>query len=231
MMGGWLEFVAALAIFIVAHLLPVRPTVRRRLVGLISERRFTAGYSAISLGLLAWLIVAAGRAPYVELWPFEPWQLWVPNAVMPFVCLLLALSIGAPNPLSFGSARNEAFDPAQPGIVGFVRHPILWSLTLWSLAHLVPNGNLAHTILFGLFACMALLGMQIIDNRKKRQLGDAEWSRLAGSTSNWPLTAITTGRWRMATTLPWRRLAAALALYLALAFSHQAIIGVAPWPR
>ena len=46
--------------------------------------------SALSLGLLYWLIVAAGRAPYAELWPQEPWMRWLVNLAMPLAVLAAA---------------------------------------------------------------------------------------------------------------------------------------------
>ena len=38
---------------------------------------------------------------------------------------------------------------------------------------LVPNGDLAHVILFGTFAGFALLGQRLIDRRKRREMGKA----------------------------------------------------------
>ena len=72
------------------------------------------------------------------------------------VCLILALSIARPNPFSFGGAQNARFDPARPGIVRWVRHPILLSLALWAGLHLLPNGDLSHVILFGVLGALPL---------------------------------------------------------------------------
>ncbi len=227
-MHGWLEFIAALGLFFATHAVPVRPAVRRRLVAALGERGFTFGYSALSLGMLGWLIVAAGRAPYVEVWPFAPWQLWAPNLAMPLVILLLALAVGAPNPLSFGGADNARFDPERPGVIGLSRHPPLLALALWAGGHLAPNGDLAHLVLFGLFLGFAVAGMAMIDRRKRRQLGEAEWRRLAART-RWmgmpdPLC-------RMA---DWRgvamRLAGGALVYAAIFWLHPHLIGVSPSP-
>jgi uncharacterized membrane protein len=56
-------------------------------------------------------------------------------------------------------------------------------LALWSGAHVAPNGDVAHVVLFGLFAGFALAGMGMADRRKRRLMGDAEWTRLAARTS------------------------------------------------
>jgi uncharacterized membrane protein len=229
--GEWGEFTAVLGVFFASHMVPVHPPVRHRLESLVGERGFTISYSALSLIVLAWLILAAGRAPYLELWSPAPWQAWVPNIAMPLVCLLLAFAIGEPNPLSFGAARDERYDPAQPGIVGLARHPLLLALAVWAAAHVVPNGDLAHVILFGLFGGFALLGMRIIDRRKRRLLSEGTWQKLSANTSLWPFAALLGGRWRpRMTSFPVWRLAVAAGIYAVLLMLHWPVIGVSPWP-
>jgi uncharacterized membrane protein len=228
-MGGWAEFLAAFAIFLLSHALPARPAARRRLAAMLGERGYLLAYSLVSIGVLAWLVAAAGRAPYVELWPYAPWQAWVPNLLMPVACLLVAFGVAAPNPLSFGG-RAAGFDPARPGIAGVARHPLLLAISLWAGAHVVPNGNLAHLLLFGAFAGFAILGMRIIDRRKRRLMGDANWTALAAHSSAWPLSAWFTGRWRPASPPSPIRLGAGLLLWLLLLAAHPAAIGVSPLP-
>ena len=62
---AWTEFIAALGVFLLSHAVPVRAPVKPWLVGLVGQRGFTIAYSLLSLALLAWLITAAGRAPFV----------------------------------------------------------------------------------------------------------------------------------------------------------------------
>ena len=90
----------------------------------------------------------------------------------------------------------KTFEPDHPGIAGVTRHPVLWAAALWAIAHAVPNGDLAHILLFGLFGVFSLLGMLAIDARNRRVLGTAEWRRLSHSTSLVPLAALAGGRWR-----------------------------------
>ena len=89
-----------------------------------------------------------------------------------YVLIILVLAAGRPNPLSFGG-RRTGFDPARPGIAGFARHPLLWALFLWSGAHLLVNGDLTHVILFGAFAIFCLMGMGLLDRRRRREMGEA----------------------------------------------------------
>jgi uncharacterized membrane protein len=228
-LAGWGEFVAAFAVFLLSHALPARPAVRRRLAGAFGERFYLLAYSAVSLLVLAWLVSAAGRAPVVPLWPYAAWQAWIANIAMPLACLLSVAAIGAPNPLSFGG-RATGFDPERPGIAGVARHPLLVALTLWAGVHVLANGTLAHLLLFGSFAGFAIFGMRGIDRRRRRQLGEATWARLAAATSAWPLGALVAGRWRPSAPPDRGRLALGVLLWLALLALHPAVIGVSPLP-
>ncbi len=219
-MAGWGEFIAAYVVFLASHAIPVRPPVKPWLVARLGRAGYAVVYSALSLAVLVWLIVAAGRAPYVQIWPRTTWASDVTLLSMTLACAILALAAFRPNPLSFGGWRNGRFDPARPGIVGWVRHPVLAALALWSVGHLVPNGDLAHVILFGGFAGFALLGMRLIDRRRKRELGAVEWRRLAHG-----------GRgFSSADGLVLRALVA-LVLVVALNALHPVVIGVPGWVR
>ena len=228
---GWTEFIAAFLVFLFSHALPARPAVRAKLVGALGEGGFLAAYSIESLLVLTWLIVAAGRAPFVELWSFERWQMWAPNLALPLACQFAAFGIGTANPLSFGGDPRKRFDPDHPGIAGIVRHPLLGAIGLWAAAHAVPNGDLAHVVLFGFFALIALVGMAIIDRRKRRQLGAETWARLAVRTSFWPFAALITGRFRpeLRKISP-LRFGIGAAAWLTLLLLHPYVIGVSPLP-
>lgn len=219
----WVEFAAAFAVFFLTHSLPLRPALRAPLQAALGRRGFTLAYSALSLAALAWLIAAAGRAPHVPLWDWAPWQPHVPLVIMLPVCVIVALAIWRPNPLSFGGARNAAFDPARPGIVGLHRHPLLLALALWAGAHVVANGDLAHVLLFGTFAGFALLGMRLIDRRKQREMG-ARWQALRAAIDTaprWPLAPFGTTA---------ARLALGALLYGALIWAHPHLFGASPLP-
>jgi uncharacterized membrane protein len=223
---------AALSAFFASHVIPARPAIRGFLIGRLGKRIYTAAYSAFSLAILAWLIGAASRAPQLRLWDFETWQLWVPNAVMPFACLLIAFGVAAPNLFSFGGTGSASFGRDSPGIAGVTRHPLLWAIVLWASAHIVPNGDLAHVLLFALFALFGIAGMLVLDRRSRRQWGHAEWIQRAERTSLIPFAAILTGRFRPG---PLRlrhlvRILAAFALYGTLLSCHRALIGVSPFP-
>lgn len=221
---NWAEFLLAFAAFFLTHAIPVRPPVRPWLVGHLGVRGFTFAYSALSLGVLAWLISAAGRAPYVALWQYEPWQNHVPLMAMLPVCLLVALAMARPNPFSFGGANNDDFNPERAGLVRWMRHPLLVALALWALSHVVPNGDLAHVLLFGVFAIFAFIGQLLVDKRMKRQMG-ARWQTLQQAVALTPLLSFPFERAEFIL-----RCAAGVVLYAVLISVHPVLFGVGPLP-
>lgn len=212
-MSGWVEYVAAWAAFLLSHVIPLRSPVKPWLVAKLGRAGFGLIYSALSVAILIWLIMAAGRAPYVEIWPRAEWQNHVTLAAMALACLILSLAAFRPNPFSFGGWRNERFDKASPGVVGLVRHPILAALGLWAAGHLAPNGDLAHVLMFGGFACFAVLGMRLIDRRRKNAMGREHWARRLPSRTFSGLMA------------PVRLLAGAAILWALIAL-HEPVIGL-----
>ncbi|MCX7566160.1 NnrU family protein [Sulfitobacter sp. F26169L] len=219
---SWLQYGGVIALFFLTHSIPVRPKIRARLVAGLGERGFTLAYSLLSLGMLAAVIAAARHAPFVMIWAQAPWMHHVVFAGMLIVCLIVAYSLGRPNPFSFGGADNNSFDPRHPGIVGWLRHPVLAALALWAALHLLPNGDLAHVLLFGIFAGFAVLGRKLIDRRKKREMTPQHWqATLDSARRHRPLAPRTAD-------LPWllKRTVIAVTVYACLFVFHSAIIRV-----
>ena len=107
------EFFAALAIFLVSHSIPARPAIRDKCVALLGERPYLLIYSTASLVLLAWLLSAASRAPYIALWNVSLGQYLVPIVSMIPALFLFAGGAICPNPL-FVNFSKTPFDPARP---------------------------------------------------------------------------------------------------------------------
>lgn len=227
---GWTEFTAAFAAFFLTHAIPVRAPVKPWLVARLGARRFTFAYSLLSLAVLVWFLSAAGRAPFLPLWDWAPWQVTVAMGLMLPACLILALALGRPNPFSFGGPA-AGFDPSRPGLVRAVRHPLLIVLVLWATAHTLANGDLAHVLVFGSFALFALLGQRLLDRRRQREMG-AEWHRLWQETRAAPARPfrarfVNPAMSRRALAL---RLMGGIVLYVALLELHPYVIGVAILP-
>jgi len=225
----WLEFTLAGLAFMSTHLIPATPRIKGALVATLGRAGYGIAFGLLALGLLYWLILAAARAPFVELWPQEPWMRWVANIVMPGVILISSYAIACPNPFAF-EGRKTGFDPARPGIVGITRQPFLWALVLWSAAHLLVNGDLAHGILFGVFLVFSLIGMRAMERRLIRSLGAAEFARLAEHTSLIPFAALATGRFKPHGRPSLRRLGIAVFVWAGLFHLHELVIGLSPAP-
>ncbi|WP_282064676.1 NnrU family protein [Aliiroseovarius marinus] len=218
-MLDWVIYTLAIIVFFLTHSIPVRPANKAKVVAQLGARGFTLSYSALSIAALSFVIYAANHAPIVELWPWAPWQNHVTLLAMAVSVTIAALAIARPNPLSFGGRNNHTFNPHAAGIVGWTRHPLLVALLLWALGHLIPNGNLAHVILFGLFASFSFLGKRIIDKRNQRLLGLETWQHLSHTQRDIAITR--TGLIRACI---------GIAIYLLLLHVHSAIIGVTPLP-
>ncbi len=214
---GWGEYIAAFVVFFASHRIPIRPKIKGWISKHIGSVGFTTAYSLMSAAVLTWVIIAAGRAPYVELWGHAPWMNHVTLTLMALATGVFVLAIGRPNPLSFGGTKDSRFNPQNSGLIGWVRHPLLLVLGLWSVAHILPNGNLAHLLMFGQFALFSVLGKRIIDKRRKRILGADKWNRLANTTRKFGLSRNGI-----------IRLACAILLYLSLLHLHMPVIGVDP---
>lgn len=227
MIGSMWQVAAAAAIFVGGHFALAAEPLRSALRARLGDNGFRAAYSTIAVASLAWLGFAYGAAPYVELWPPTHGARAVPTAIMPLALLLVVCGLSQFNPTVTGQGfRDVGGDPA-PGILKATRHPVMWGLGLWALAHLPPNGDLASFILFAGLAALALGGTRAIDARRARD-DPTGFARIAAVTSNLPLAALVSRRQRLrfGDIGLWRILIAAI-LYVALFHAHRWVAGVA----
>jgi uncharacterized membrane protein len=131
--------IAGLVLFLGVHLIPMMPRLRARLTARLGEKRYRGLFAAISaLGLL--LIIAGYRMRPERVQLFEPWP--AARAAAP---LLVAIAF-----VLFAAANMRTH------IRRSLRHPMLIGLLLWSGVHLLANGDLTGTILFGSFFVYAI---------------------------------------------------------------------------
>lgn len=79
------------------------------------------------------------------LWQLGGWAVWANNLLM-----LMAMAL-------FGTGHSKS------RLRGAMRHPMLNGLVLWSVAHLMVNGDLASLVLWGGLAGWAVLTMMVIN--------------------------------------------------------------------
>jgi len=221
-----LSLVIAGIAFCGSHVLLSSTRLRGALRDQLGERGFIAVYSLTSLAIFAWFVAAYATAPTIVLWPRQRWTALVPVSVMPLATILLVAGYSTRNPTAVGMERSARADDPAPGILSVTRHPVMWAIGLWAVAHLIANGDLSSLLFFGTLATLALGGTVLIDRKKQLALG-SNWPRLAQVTSNLPFVALLAGR----TKLRWReigvlRVAAGLLLYAVLYLAHPIITGL-----
>lgn len=229
MTGTYSALILAACAFVGVHLLPSTP-LRSGLVKLLGGNGYLALFSVAAGTALIWYAAAYSAAPYREVWPALSALRYVPLAVMPFAMILLVCGYTTRNPMAVMQEKHfHATDPA-PGILKVTRHPIMWAITLWSLSHLVANGDQASLIFFGGMAALALLGMPLMDHRRAETLGSA-WGPFALTTSAIPFVAAIQGRAKPRwSEIGWWRIAIGLVLYAGALAVHGPAIGVTALP-
>jgi uncharacterized membrane protein len=136
-----------------------------------------------------------------------------------------------PNPAT--PERQGVPDQPNPaiGMLAVTRHPVMWGVALWAIAHLTSQPNLRGVLFFGTFAAVALAGSRLQERRKAKQLGE-KWRRFENATSFVPFAAIIAGRARFsAAEIGLKTPVIALVLWSAMLYLHGTLIGVPALPQ
>jgi uncharacterized membrane protein len=166
--------ILGLVLFLGAHSARIfadgwRSSVRAR----YGENAWKGGYSLLSLagfGLIVWGFGLARQTPVL---------LWVAPVAMRHLAALLML-------LSF-ILLVAAYVPKN-GIKARLHHPMVLAVKVWAIAHLLANGTLADTVLFGAFLLWAVL-----DFRSSRQRDRAAGTVYPPGTAAGTATAVVVG--------------------------------------
>ncbi len=229
MTGTLWHLAAASVFFIFAHMAPSHGDLRARLISTLGERPFQGLYSVVSLALIYWMIQAYGDAPDIVLWSVPTGLRDLALAIMLVACLLLVTGVSTPNPTMLASDGSKVASQGPVGVLKVTRHPVMWSMGLWGMAHLLANGEAAAWIMFATFAFLAIAGAQHMDQRKRDSLGEA-WTAYEAQTSSIPFVALIKGRCRVGIAeIGYGRLAGGVALYAVILYFHESVIGVSPF--
>jgi uncharacterized membrane protein len=166
---------------------------RLPLVEKLGERPYRGIFSLLSIAGLGWFIVAYRVAPMVPLWPTVPALGWLAFVLVFLGFLLIVVGIGPMNPTDTHAPRMIDGKLPLYGITRVTRHPRLCGVSLWAIAHLLVNGQLAALFMFGPLLVTAVNGMVSIDRKRRRTLG-ALWDEFESQTSRLPFAAILNGR-------------------------------------
>lgn len=168
----------AMCVFILSHVVISRTAIKPHLIA--RWGRYLIAYSLLSVVLLGWVIWALLSADRTPLWTTPMWSYPFAGFVSLISFVLIGIGAVSPNPMSV-AFRKEGFNPAQPGFIGWVRHPIIWGLTLWAVAHIPANGDWPSLILFAGSALFGLLGIKRVEGRYRDNIGMKRWNALRAS--------------------------------------------------
>lgn len=134
------------------HLMPgLAPAFRLAIIDKVGEIPYK-GLFALDILIALALIVYGWRSTVPQTLYVPP--AWGYNSVPPLMLVAVFL---------FGAARRKS------AVKRFIRHPQLTGLVVWSVAHLLANGDQRSLVLFGGLGIWALLEMPVINRR------DGEW--------------------------------------------------------
>jgi uncharacterized membrane protein len=220
----------AALLFVGTHLGLSSTGLRARLVAQVGERGFLVVYSlvaAVTLSYLIWLYNILPRYEY--LWMPSPELHTVAKVLMPVALILVMGGFMVRNPTVVGAEGLLNSDAAARdlarGVTRITRHPFQWGVLIWSVTHVLANGDVISVVFFSAFGVLAAAGTVAMDRKKARKLSDA-WQAYASTTSNVPFLAIFTGRNRLVLRELWLPVLVGLAGYAALAWGHVWVSGV-----
>jgi len=162
----------------------------------LGEAAWKGTYSLISVAGFVLLVWGYGMARQ------DPVVLWVPPVATRHVASLLTL-------VAF-VLLAAAYVPRN-ALKQRLKHPMVLSVKVWALAHLLSNGNLADVVLFGSFLVWAVLSFRAA---RLRDAAAVMASELSHSLTSHTLITIAVG------TLAWGVFAF---------WAHAALIGVRPF--
>ena len=134
--------IVGLVMFLGAHLVPTGPALRASLLARAGERRYKGVFTLVSLAGLVLVVVGYRMADRGEQL-FAPWPLAI--AIAPYAVPVAFVLFAAAN--------------LRTHLRRAVRHPMLLGLLVWSLVHLLANGDARGTVLFGAFAAYAVVDL------------------------------------------------------------------------
>jgi uncharacterized membrane protein len=141
--------ILGLVLFLGVHLVPTGPTLRVTLLARLGERRYKGVFSLVSLAGFV-LIVLGYRMADHGAQVFAPWPLAI--AIAPYAVTVAFVLFAAAN--------------MRAHLRHVLRHPMLLGLLIWSLVHLLANGDARGTVLFGAFAAYAIVDLISAVNRR-----------------------------------------------------------------
>ncbi len=146
--------ILGLALWWASHMFPIFLSgPRAAVIARLGAGPYKGLFALVSLAAIVLMVTGYRQAEFTTVWTPPAWTMHLNNLLM----LLAIFLIGAKNAKS--SAKH------------YVRHPMLAGVALWTVAHLLVNGDLASILLFGgllVWALHAMIGTNARDGAWER---------------------------------------------------------------
>ena len=193
---GLAIMILGLVLFIGTHLVTTRREQRAALIARFGEGAYKGLYSLASIvgiALIAWGFARYRATGWIDVWSPPTWTRHLA------VALILPAAIFFVAPYSPGRIKTA------------LKHPMLVGIKLWTVAHLIANGDLGSIVLFG-----SLLAWAVVDRISLKHRTDPGSPPIPVGGIEKDIIAVVAG----------------LALYLALGFLfHPYVVGVPAFGR
>ncbi|MBS0560410.1 MAG: NnrU family protein [Proteobacteria bacterium] len=143
--------ILGLILFLGAHTFVTLRGARERAIAAVGAGTYRVAFSVVSLAgfaLIVWGFHVYRRTEWVQVWYPPEWTRHVAMLLMWFAFVSIA-----------------AMGKRPSRIRGWLRHPMLNAVKLWSTAHLIANGDLGGIVLFGSFLAWASYDRVMVKRR------------------------------------------------------------------
>jgi uncharacterized membrane protein len=195
------QLILGLVLFLGAHSVRILADGwRDQTIAAYGEKAFKGVYTLVAILGFYLLVVGYGEAR------LQPLALWSPPIFTKHISMLLMLLssillIAAYIPRNHFKMR--------------LKHPMVLSVKVWALSHLLANGNLADLVLFGSFLIWAVLNFRSARARDRAQVQNSDANEKAPLKPNLLATLIA--------------LFGGMGLWAVITFVlHAKVVGVAP---
>ena len=204
--------ILACVVFVASHFLLSHP-LRAAVVGAVGEKPFQGVYSLVALASFVWIYFAFRTVPAsVPLWPGFDDVSWAIASLLTLAAMVLLAGSFAGNPALPAPGAEAAALREPKGVFLVTRHPMMWSIGLWALAHAIAAPTGRTLVVASAMALLALVGAHVQDRKKEGQMG-AAWAEWEAKTSYWP-------RLERMFSVGWRWWAIGAALWLGFTYGH-----------
>lgn len=185
-MDGFTLLVTGALAFVGSHFLMSHP-LRAPMVKALGEQGFLGVYSLVSFATLGLAGHGFGKVGPggAYLWDGTASPIWALASLLALLGITLLIGSLRGNPAMPQVPEAQITGARVHGVFALTRHPMLWGIALWALAHILVAPSPRVLVLMGSMVVLSLAGAGLQDAKKARLLG-ATWASWTAQTSYWP---------------------------------------------